>query len=100
MLLSYIKEANEEEYTKEFGREIPSIHKLQSLIEAGWAKGTHLRTPAHCVGIDLEGAAQLRNSLCICGSRFCTNLSGHAQMDWYYRGLHAFDVFRVSVLLP
>jgi len=39
MLLSYIKEANQEEYAKEFGREIPSIHKLQSLIEAGWAKG-------------------------------------------------------------
>ena len=48
MLLSYIKEANQEEYAKEFGQEIPSIHKLQSLIEAGWAKGTQLRTTAHC----------------------------------------------------
>jgi hypothetical protein len=46
MLLSYIKEANKEEYEKAFGQEVPSVRKLQLLIEAGWAKGNRLRTAA------------------------------------------------------
>jgi len=39
MLLSYLKEASPEQYRRAFGEDIPSIRKIQSIIEAGWAKG-------------------------------------------------------------
>jgi hypothetical protein len=39
MLLSYIKEASPDIYRNAFGKDIPSIARLQHLIEAGWAKG-------------------------------------------------------------
>jgi Peptidase family C78 len=42
MLLSYIKEASADNHKKAFGEDIPSIRKLQHLIEAGWAKGCHI----------------------------------------------------------
>lgn len=50
MLLSYIREAEKEQYQKAFGEDIPSIHKLQTLIEVGWAKGSNSRlTVTHAI---------------------------------------------------
>ena len=78
MLLSYLSGASKEEYKKAFGEEIPSIRKLQTLIEAGWAKGWHLLIRIYKVVIDIEGAAQLRNSLCILLSERRLTPSGHS----------------------
>lgn len=52
------------EYRKTFGNDIPSIRTLQTLIEAGWAKGEY--NPSLiliCAGVDKTGAGQLRQSL-------------------------------------
>jgi len=38
MLLSYIKVTSPDAFRTAFGEEIPSIKKIQNLIEAGWAK--------------------------------------------------------------
>jgi hypothetical protein len=50
MILSSIRETSPEIYTRAFGDQIPSIGKIQSLIEAGWAKGS----PCTAVNADLE----------------------------------------------
>jgi hypothetical protein len=39
VLLSYLKEASPKEYQKAFGEDVPSIRRLQTLIEDGWRKG-------------------------------------------------------------
>ena len=44
MILSSIRETSPHEYTRAFGDQIPSISKIQSLIEAGWAKGSFWNT--------------------------------------------------------
>jgi hypothetical protein len=44
MILSSIRETSPEIYTRAFGDQIPSIGKIQSLIEAGWAKGSSYTT--------------------------------------------------------
>ena len=40
MILSSIRETSPEIYMSAFDDQIPSIGKIQSLIEAGWAKGS------------------------------------------------------------
>jgi Peptidase family C78 len=45
MLLSYMKEASPDDYRRAFGEDIPSIRRIQNLIEAGWAKGCNYWKP-------------------------------------------------------
>ena len=45
MLLSYLKEAFPSDYGRTFGDEVPSIRRIQNLIEDGWAKGSNLWSP-------------------------------------------------------
>ena len=42
MLLSHIMRSSPQEYNRAFGEGLPSIRKLQNLIEQGWAKGSRL----------------------------------------------------------
>jgi len=39
MLLSYIQKSSPQEYQLGFGHELPSIRKIQTLIQEGWSKG-------------------------------------------------------------
>ena len=52
VLLSYLKQTMPNEFRTAFGERVPSIHKLQTMIEEGWQKG-----------IDPEGSAQLRTRI-------------------------------------
>ena len=42
MLLSSLREISPDEYRKAFGGDIPTIRTLQTLIQAGWAKGNKI----------------------------------------------------------
>jgi len=63
MLLTYIRATQPTEYSRAFGEAIPSVRKLQELIEEGWKKGPYITYKSDKLGIDRMGAAQLRSKL-------------------------------------
>jgi hypothetical protein len=42
VLLSYLKEASPKDFKNSFGDDVPSIRRIQTLIEEGWGKGISL----------------------------------------------------------
>jgi len=70
VLLSYLKEAAPKHYRQAFGDDIPSIRRLQTLIEEGWKKG---RLPV------LWFLTSLKEST----KTVPTNCGGHLVLLWF-----------------